>query len=243
MKYNEFNEYITKGLDQMEITYTSQKIKKLWVYMKFLLKENQKYNLTTITDEKEIIKKHFLDSLAPLVEVDMSYFEKIIDIGTGPGFPGMVWKIFFPDKKFVLIDSTLKKINFLKLLSVELDICNKLELKHGRAEDLGHQKEYREKFDLVLSRAVAPLNILNEYTLPFASKGSFLFYFKGPNYEKEIHNSEKAFKKLGGELEESLKLNIPSLEADRYLIVYKKTTNTPNKYPRKAGIPKKRPLE
>ena len=242
MKYNEFNEYITKGLEQMEISYTPQKIKKLWDYMKFLLKENQKYNLTNITEEKEIIKKHFLDSLAPLTEVDMSYFEKIIDIGTGPGFPGMVWKIFFPEKEFVLIDSTLKKVNFLKKLSVELKIYDELKIMHGRAEDFGHQDKYREKFDLVLSRAVAPLNILSEYTLPFASEGSFLFYYKGPNYKKEIKNSEKAFKILGGKLEESLKLNIPTLEADRYLIVYKKVKNTPDKYPRKAGIPKKRPL-
>ena len=242
MKYNEFNEYITKGLEQMEISYTPQKIKKLWDYMKFLLKENQKYNLTNITEEKEIIKKHFLDSLAPLTEVDMSYFEKIIDIGTGPGFPGMVWKIFFPEKEFVLIDSTLKKVNFLKKLSVELKIYDELKIMHGRAEDFGHQDKYREKFDLVLSRAVAPLNILSEYTLPFASEGSFLFYYKGPNYKKEIKNSEKAFKRLGGKLEESLKLNIPTLEADRYLIVYKKVKNTPDKYPRKAGIPKKRPL-
>ncbi|MGM0437690.1 MAG: 16S rRNA (guanine(527)-N(7))-methyltransferase RsmG [Bacillota bacterium] len=226
----------------MKIKYTSQQIEKLWTYMNFLIQENKKYNLTNITTEKEIIKKHFLDSLAPFSEVDMSYFENIIDIGTGAGFPGMVWKIFYPQKNFLLVDSTLKKVKFLKLLSVKLNLYNNLEIKHERAEDLGNQKEYREKFDLVLSRAVAPLNILSEYTLPFASKGSFLFYFKGPNYKKEIENSERAFKKLGGILEESLKLNIPLLEAERYLIVYKKTKNTPDKYPRKAGVPKKKPL-
>ena len=243
MEFSEFKNYLTSNLEQMKIQYTTKKIKKLWTYMNFLIQENKKYNLTNITEKKEITKKHFLDSLAPLAEVDMNYFENIIDIGTGPGFPGMVWKIFFPKKEFLLVDSTLKKVNFLKLLSAELNIYDKLEIKHGRAEDLGNNKEYRDKFDLVLSRAVAPLNILSEYTLPFASQGAFLFYFKGPNYKKEILNSEKAFQKLGGKLEDSLKLNIPSLEAERYLIVYKKIKNTPNQYPRKAGIPKKRPLK
>ena len=242
MKFEEFNRYLSKSLDKMDISYTEPKIKKLWLYMNFLLKENKKYNLTSITDKEEIIKKHFLDSLAPLVEVDMDYFDNIIDIGTGPGFPGMIWKIFFPDKRFLLVDSTLKKVKFLKLLSVELDIYDNLEIKHGRAENLANQNKYRETFDLVLSRAVAPLNILSEYTIPFASEKSFLFYFKGPNHEEEIKKSQNAFKKLGGKLEAKLKLNIPSLEADRYLIVYKKTKTTPKNYPRKAGTPKKRPL-
>ena len=242
MIFKEFKDCIESGLDELNLDYDDNKIIKLWDYMNFLLKENKKYNLTNITDEKEVIKKHFYDSLAPLTMVKIDFAENILDLGTGPGFPGMVWKIFFPKKKFFLLDSTLKKVNFLKLLSVELELYNNLEIKHGRAETFAKNNKYREKYDLVLSRAVAPLNILAEYTLPFTSKNGLLYFFKGPDYKKEIKNSKNSFKKLGGKHIDTIELKIPGLDAERYLLIYKKVKNTSKKFPRRAGIPKKRPL-
>ena len=242
MIFREFKDCIEKGLDELSLDYDDNKIIKLWEYMNFLLKENKKYNLTNITEEKEVIKKHFFDSLAPLSMVEINFAENILDLGTGPGFPGMVLKIFFPEKKFLLLDSTLKKVNFLKLLSAELESYNNLEIKHGRAENFAKNNKYREKYDLVLSRAVAPLNILAEYTLPFTSKGGLLYFYKGPDFQKEIKNSKKSFQKLGGKYLDAIELKIPGLDAERYLIIYKKVKNTPKKFPRRAGIPKKRPL-
>ena len=233
---------IKDGLDKLEISYNNDQIDKLWKYKNLLIKENKKYNLTNITDEKEIIKKHFLDSLAPLAEINIPDSFKILDLGTGAGFPAMVWKIFLEKNDFLLIDSTLKKVNFLKLLSAKLETYDNLEIVHGRAEDLGQNSEYREKYDLVLTRAVASLNILSEYTLAFAKKGSLLYYYKGPDYIEEKKNSDKAFKTLGAKFVEAKKIRVPGLEAERYLLIYKKSKKTPSKYPRRAGIPKKRPL-
>lgn len=242
MEFKEFNEKMTKALDKLKIDYNNNKVEKLWIYMDFLIKENKKYNLTNITEESEIITKHFLDSLAPLSQLRRDIFNKVLDIGTGAGFPGMVWKIFIPEKSFLLVDSTLKKVKFLKLLSAKLEIYDNLEIKHARAEKLGEDLKYRGKYDLVLSRAVAPLNVLAEYTVPFASNDSLLIYYKGPDYEKEIKKSKKAFNLLKAEYQDKLELNIPGLDAERYLIIYKKINNTPKKYPRRNGIPKKRPL-
>jgi len=242
MEFEEFKEKIVKALDKLKIDYDNKKIEKLWIYMDFLIKENKKYNLTNITDESEIITKHFLDSLAPLSQLRRDIFNKVLDLGTGAGFPGMVWKIFMPEKSFLLVDSTLKKVKFLKLLSAELEIYENLEIKHARAEKLGKDQKYREKYDLVLSRAVAPLNILAEYTVPFASNDSLLIYYKGPDYKKEVENSKKAFNLLKAEYQDELELNVPGLKAERYIVIYKKINNTPKKYPRRNGIPKKRPL-
>ena len=231
-----------KSLDELKIDYNNKKVEMLWIYMNFLIKENKKYNLTNITDESEIITKHFLDSLAPLSQLRRDIFNKVLDMGTGAGFPGMVWKIFMPEKSFLLVDSTLKKVKFLKLLSAKLEIYDNLEIKHARAEKLGKDPEYRGKYDLVLSRAVAPLNILAEYTVPFASNDSLLIYYKGPDYEKEIKNSKKAFNLLKAEYQDKLELNVPGLEAERFLVIYKKINNTTKKYPGRNGRPKKRAL-
>lgn len=242
MDEDRFKSVIKNGLEKFGINNDNLEIKKLWNYMNLLLEENQKYNLTNITEPENIITKHFFDSLAPFLEVNPPLSKKILDMGTGPGFPGMVWKIFFPKNEFVLVDSTLKKINFLKMVSARLKLYNNLEILHERAEDLADKKEYREKFDLVLSRAVAPLNVLAEYTVPFVKEDGLLYYYKGPNYKEELDKSSRSFKILGGELDKIKRLEIPGLAGERYLLIYKKTRSTPEKYPRRAGIPKKRPL-
>ena len=162
-------------------------------------------------------------------------------MGTGAGFPGLVLKLYQGDLEVLLVDSLQKRVNFLDLLIKKLDL-KLVEALHGRAEDLGRQEEYRERFDYVVSRAVAPVNILSEFTLPFLQPGGKAVYFKGPDYQEELEQGEKAVILLGGRLNTVHQVKIPGLEVERFLIEIEKVEKTPDRYPRKAGIPKKRPL-
>ena len=242
MEKQVFIDKLARGLTEMEIDHNHDKLEKLWEYKELLLTENKKYNLTSITEPEKILKKHFLDSVCLLSELDFNKNDNIIDVGTGAGFPGMVLKIFLLDNEITLLDSTLKKITFLQILSAKLGIFEKLDAVHARAEDLADKKDYRESFSHVVSRAVAPLNILLEYTAPFAQKEGYINCLKGPNYTKEIKEAKEAMEILGVCKENIRKVNIPNLKAERYLVTFKKVSSTPEKYPRRAGIPKKRPL-
>lgn len=236
-----FTDRVRNGLETLNLYYSKEQLEQLWVYYNFLKTENRKYNLTSITDADAVIKKHFLDSLALLPYINNEEKHRWLDIGTGAGFPGLVLKLFLPGDGFYLIDSSSKKINFLNQLIYKLNISG-VEATHGRAEDLADIEGWRESFDFVTSRAVAPLNILLEYVLPFVRKGGYGYLYKGPDYKKEINEADNALKTLGGKIEKILEVNVPGLSAERYIIVIKKIDITDKKYPRRAGIPGKRPL-
>lgn len=241
MKKRIFKEKMTEGIRNMGLTFINIPIDKLWIYTNLLISENRKYNLTAIVDYEEIINKHFLDSLGFFQLGSLKDNVNVIDVGTGPGFPGMLIKIFFPQISLVLLDANKKKVRFLQLLIEHLQVDN-VEVIHGRAEDLADKFSYRERFDFVFSRAVAPLNILAEYTLPFVREKGHVQLYKGPDYQQEVEEGGEAVKILGGIINNVKKVKIPSLTGERYIIDIIKEEKTPAKYPRKAGIPKKRPL-
>ncbi|NLJ83901.1 MAG: 16S rRNA (guanine(527)-N(7))-methyltransferase RsmG [Halanaerobiaceae bacterium] len=241
MERTRFNEVLTEGLEEMGLKSNPALLDGLWLYMNFLLEENRKYNLTAIDREEEVITRHFLDSLVFFTEFKPPAGSRILDMGTGAGFPGLVLKLYQGDLEVLLVDSLQKRVNFLDLLIKKLDL-KLVEALHGRAEDLGRQEEYRERFDYVVSRAVAPVNILSEFTLPFLQPGGKAVYFKGPDYQEELEQGEKAVILLGGRLNTVHQVKIPGLEVERFLIEIEKVEKTPDRYPRKAGIPKKRPL-
>lgn len=241
MNKNIFKKNITQGLKKMELHNSDKLMDRLWIYMNFLMEENNKYNLTAIEKEEEIVTKHFLDSLVFFTKYNIKDGIRILDIGTGAGFPGLVLKIYRTDINMVLLDSLNKRINFLNILSKKLGLIN-IKSIHGRAEELAYDQEYREKFDFVVSRAVAPINVLSEYTIPFIFQGGKVVFFKGPDYQKEIEEGQKAIETLGGKITNIHKVNIPNIEGNRFLLEVEKVKETPGKYPRRPGIPKKRPL-
>lgn len=229
----EFNEKFLTELNNRNMNLTEDKIEKFHIYMKLLLEWNEKINLTAITEEDEIITKHFIDSLT--ISKYIKDTDRIIDIGTGAGFPGVPLKIERDNNEIVLMDSLNKRIKYLE------DVIEKLELKnitavHGRAEEFGIKGEYREKFDIATARAVANLPVLLEYCLPFVKVGGYFLCMKGPDVEEEVNAAKKALEVLGGKIE---KIEIPFDDIRHSIIVIKKVASTPKKYPRNAGKIKK----
>jgi 16S rRNA (guanine527-N7)-methyltransferase len=208
------------------------------------LEWNQRFNLTSITDYKEVQLKHFLDSLTVIIAIKKSEVTKdlyVIDIGSGAGFPGLPIKIAFPNIKLVLLEATGKKTAFLTHLIEKLDFHN-IEVLSGRAEEFAHRTKYREKFDIVLSRAVAPLPTLVELTLPFCSlKGRTIIQKKG-DIDVELTKATRSIKLLGGRIYELKKVELLELIDDHYLITIDKVSITPIKYPRRSGMPAKKPI-
>lgn len=237
----EFISKLEKGIKYLNIAYSKEQLNQLWEYYIFFKEENKKYNLSSITEAEEVIKKHFLDSLVILSGLEIGPHSRWLDIGTGAGFPGLVLKLFLPGNNFYLLDSSSKKVNFLNQLIYRLDLKG-IDATHGRAEDLARIGEWRESFDYVTSRAVASLNVLLEYALPFLKVKAKAYFYKGPEYNKDIENAEEALKILGARIADVKKLDVPNLKAERYLITVEKIEKTIKKYPRRAGIPKKRPL-
>lgn len=230
-----------KGLEDFHITLTEQQ---LWQFTRFyeLLNEwNKVMNLTAITEWEEVLSKHFLDSVSIVKVADFSKVQTVLDLGTGAGFPGIPLKILFPDKKFVLLDSLNKRIKFLDAVVNELGLTN-IELIHGRAEDFAKKKEYREQFDLCVSRAVANLSTLSEYCIPYVKKNGHFISYKAVSAGEELASAEKAIGVLGGELVNTEEFLLPDSDITRAFIVIKKERNTSPKYPRKAGLPAKEPL-
>ena len=212
---------------------------KFAVYMELLREWNEKINLTAITDEEGILVKHFFDSCSISEFVDNN--SKIIDVGTGAGFPGLPLKIVNDTLNLTLVDSLNKRINFLNEVKDKLVLKN-VETVHGRAEDIGIDNKYREKYDFAVSRAVAELRILVEYLLPLVKVGGKVIAMKGPNIDEEVENAKKAVKLLGGEIERIESFRLGNTDNERTVIIIKKIKNTESKYPRKAGIPRKNPL-
>ena len=230
------SERIIEILNTKGIICTDSQADLLFRYMKGILDWNERINLTAIKDEEEFILKHYADSLSIINEPEYQEAETIIDIGTGGGFPGIPLAIMSPEKKYVLLDSLEKRLKIIDGLCQHLGIENVKTL-HERAEDAGRNPEYREQFDLCVSRAVADLAVLSEYCLPFVkADGSFIAY-KGKEIEEELMRSEKSIKLLGGETD-----RITGSITDQQLVIIKKTKPTPLKYPRKPGEPKKKPF-
>lgn len=218
---------------------SDEKSKKFNNYMNLVLDWNEKINLTAIKEEDEFVLKHFIDSLT--VKDFITDGSSVIDVGTGAGFPGIPLKIYNNSLKITLLDSLNKRVKFLDEVIKDLDLKD-IKAVHGRAEDISRMKEYREKYDVSISRAVAQLNVLVEYLLPFVKVGGKCICMKGPNAEEEVKNAKNAIKILGGEVESVNKFVLPGTDMERNIIVIKKIKNTNNKYPRKAGTPTKEPL-
>ena len=236
MEYNDFEKSFTSLAKKYDIEIKNE-IKKLYIYMMKILEANKQINLTSITEPEEFIIKHLIDSL---VVSEFITGTEVLDIGTGAGFPGIPLAINNQDKNFVLLDSVNKKLNVIRGTIPGIDI-NNVDIVHGRAEELGNDEQYREKFDTVVSRAVANLTTLVEYMLPFAKVGGFVVCLKGPNYEEEITDADKAIEILGGKIDKILNINIEDNE--RNIIFIKKVKNTPSKYPRMQGKPLKEPIK
>ena len=239
MSFEEFEKIFLEELAKINLKIEKEEVKKFYEYMKMLIEWNKKINLTAINDEKEIIIKHFIDSLTISKYIENA--ESMVDVGTGAGFPGIPIKIINKDLEVVLVDSLNKRINFLNEVIEKLGLKN-IKAIHARAEDLGKDKKYREKFDVVTSRAVANMTVLVEYLLPLTKKEGKCICMKGSEIEDELENAKYAIKLLGGKVDKVEKIEISDEHMGRNIILIKKQGNTPNQYPRKAGIPLKKPL-
>ena len=231
-------EEFVKELQKNNIEINDTIIEKLDIYIKFLIEYNKHTNLTAIKEEKDIYLKHFYDSIV-LAKYYNFQNEKVLDIGTGAGFPGMILKIFYPGLKVTLLDSNNKKIKFLKELCKKINI-NDIELICARAEE--YCQNNREIYDIVTSRAVSNLTVLSEISLPFVKKDGYFIPLKGGNKE-EIEDAKNAINILGGEIEKEYNYLLPIENSNRTILLIKKKKNTPNKYPRQYGKIIKNPLK
>ena len=235
-------ERLTNALKAMQIPFNEAQVKKLYAYMQGILEWNEKINLTAIKEEDDFIKKHYIDSFFLYKHIYAEKPNKIIDVGTGGGFPGIPLAIICPDIAFTLMDSLKKRLNVIDTLCKELEIKNVKTL-HGRAEDLGRITEYRENFDICVSRAVANLSTLSEYCLPFVKVGGKFIAMKGPELENEIFEGKKAIKILGGSIDGEFNTQDTCFkEYDHRILVVEKNQKTQNFFPRRAGTPSKEPL-
>lgn len=232
---------LEQGCKELKLDLTEHQIQQFLKFYELLVEWNKVMNLTGITDYEEVISKHFLDSLLMVKAYDMNQADSIIDIGTGAGFPGIPLKIVFPEKKFVLLDSLGKRIKFLDEVVDNLGL-QQIELIHGRAEDYAKKEEYREQFDLAVSRAVANLASLCEYCIPFVKLGGVFIPYKSGSIQDELKRSEKAVSALGGKRRDCKELILPATDITRTFILIDKKKHTSKKYPRKAGLPTKEPL-
>jgi len=236
---------LTQGLSDMGLGLSSTQAKQFELYYQELLEWNKRINLTSITDYEAVQTKHFLDSITvtlALAEEDMNKPGlSIIDIGTGAGFPGLPLKILLGQSRLVLVDSTAKKAAFLQHIAEKLELSN-VEIATGRAEEIAHLPLYRQQFDLVVSRAVASLPTVVELALPFCQIGGKFVAQKKGEISREINGAGKAINVLGGRLNQVKEIELEGLSDERYLVIIDKICPTPEKYPRRPGIPKRRPI-
>lgn len=232
---------IKEVFDKMHIELPDGALELLNRYYEMLVDTNKVMNLTTITEYSEVIIKHFADSAAIGCITDMNGNIDVIDVGTGAGFPGIVLKIVYPQLSVVLLDSLNKRVNFLKNVITELGLTD-ISAIHGRAENIARNKDYREKFDLCVSRAVANMSSLSEYCLPFVKVGGRFIPYKADGCDEEVKTASKAVNILGGKIRKIESYVIPDTDICRKFVVIDKLRNTSAKYPRKAGLPTKEPL-
>ena len=232
------------GSSALGIKLNDEQLIQFELYFKELIRNNLSFNLTRVTGYEDVQTRHFLDSLSIMLiypKANLKSGIKVIDIGSGAGFPGIPFKIAYPESEVTLLEATGKKVLFLEKMIKLLNIQGLTAIK-GRAEEAGNIKDYREKFDLVLSRSVAKLNILAELTIPFCKIRGNIVLHKGNDVSQEIECSEKAIRILGGSLAKVIKSNLPGQSTPRSLISIRKILSTNTRFPRRTGIPKKRPL-
>ncbi len=253
---NSYNtEDFIKKCGQFGLYLSDQQLSQFMEYYKLLVEWNSFMNLTAITDFDEVVLKHFTDSLAIYQYPEFRKFfnsvnndfnsindiVSLIDVGTGAGFPGIPLKIMFPELKITLLDSLQKRIHFLDTVIEKLDLKDITTI-HGRAEDYGKNPKYREQYNFCVSRAVANLSVLSELCIPFVKKNGYFIAYKSEKVKEELTGSEKAISVLGGKAENQLEYKLPDSDINRALLLIKKIEATPKQYPRKAGIPEKRPI-
>lgn len=235
------SDFLRESLESIGLEPSTELVDKLNKYYELLVEKNKVMNLTAITEYEDVVIKHFVDSILISQVFDMDKINSVIDVGTGAGFPGMVLKVFYPEKNITLLDSLNKRINFLKDVGNELG-ADKLYCEHGRAEDFARKEGKREGFDLCVSRAVANLSTLAEYCLPFVKKEGYFVAYKAEDCKEEVKAAENAVKKLGGVIYDTVLYKIPNTDITRAFVIIKKVANTSKKYPRKAGLPSKEPM-
>ena len=238
-------EKLIEGARQLGMELNAKQVGQFELYYQKLIEWNKKVNLTAITDYQEAQVKHFLDSITVISALTGEEMNKanfnIIDVGTGAGFPGMPLKILLTKPRLVLIDSTAKKVAFLRCVTQELEL-DRVEIVYGRAEEIAHLPLYRQQFDLVVSRAVASLPALVELALPFCRIGGKFVAQKKGEVEQEINRASKAIEALGGKLDQARRIELEELSDERYLVIIDKIYPSPEKYPRRPGIPVRRPI-
>lgn len=240
MEKKRFEEEMSKKSKILGVRFSVEQIEQFYKYMNLLIEWNEKMNLTAITEPKEIILKHFIDSITILKYIDDN--SKLVDVGTGAGFPGVPLSIMNPTLKITLVDSLNKRLIFLQEVVKELNLKN-IEIVHARAEEFGQNKNYREKFDIDTSRAVANLATLSEYLVPLVKIGGKIISMKASNAKEEINDAQKAIEVLGGKIEKIEEFDLPESDIGRTIIIIDKNKCTPAIYPRKAGTPAKEPIK
>ena len=234
---------LASGAQKLGLELTTQQLDQFQAYYDELTDWNRRMNLTAITDYAEVQIKHFLDALTVVLVLEKPLTDsiRVLDVGTGAGIPGVPLKIVFPEIRLALLDATAKKADFLQYLTQHLRLSD-VEVVVGRAEEVAHDERYREQFDLVLSRAVARLPALTELTLPFCVVGGWFIAMKKGKIDPEVRQAGRAIELLGGVLHGVVKVELPEFDDERCLIVVDKLSPTPRQYPRRPGIPEKRPL-
>mgnify|MGYP000717323166 CR=1 FL=1 len=228
-------------LKEKGIEVSEHQLQQFQKYYEILVEWNEKMNLTAITEYDEVMKKHFVDSISLCKAYDVTQNKTVIDVGTGAGFPGLALKIAFPDLQVTLLDSLNKRINFLNEVCNLCNLSNVITI-HGRAEEISRKEEYREKFDYVVSRAVANMSTLLEYCTPFLKVGGQFISYKSGKVEEELSSAQNAMKILGCKLNISIDFQLPNTNMDRKFVIYDKINKCAKKYPRQGGKPRKEPL-
>lgn len=235
------SEMLKNRMDRLQIETNENMLEQFDLFYHLLVEWNKVMNLTGITEYEEVVEKHFADSLSLARFLDLNKIHTVIDVGTGAGFPGIPLKIAFPHLKVVLLDSLNKRINFLNEVIAKLDL-REIHTIHGRAEEYARKPEYREQFDLCVSRAVANLSVLSEYCIPYIRVGGIFVPYKSGEIDEEVAASRKAVDILGGQIDHVEKFQLPDTDIHRSFVFINKIKNTQKKYPRKAGTPAKEPL-
>ncbi len=242
MEKNYSTTQFEKDLKELGVALTEKQVEQFITYYEMLVEWNEMMNLTAITEYEDVMKKHFVDSLSLIKAFDVSKDKTVIDVGTGAGFPGLALKIAYPNLKITLLDSLNKRIQFLDAVIQKLDLKD-VETIHGRAEDFAKPNKLREKFDLCVSRAVANLSTLSEYCLPFVKVGGQFISYKSEKITEEMEAAKKAISILGGKVSNQVEFQLPDSDIYRNLFVIEKVKETPKKFPRKAGLPSKEPIQ
>ena len=237
-----FYELMKNAAEEVGMSLSEEQYNKFIKYMKLIQEWNEKVNLTAITEDEEVVKKHFIDCIKAYKSEELKNAETIIDVGTGAGFPGIPIAIMDEDKKITLLDSLNKRINFLNLVINELGLKN-VKTIHSRAEDGAKTKELREKFDIATSRAVANMAVLSEFCLPYVKVGGSFVALKGPAVEEELEGSRNAIGVLGGKLKNIIEVEIEGKDLNHNIVIVSKIKECPSNYPRKAGVVSKKPIK